>query len=161
MALCAEGKVRVAATRALPVSRLGREVTGTSSSVATGCVALEARCAPGKVAHSASGALPVTVTGLDATAVGVARGPLLLLEATVVAVVPAVGLALVLVPGVVLLLFLATVLLLILVLTLHVARHHHCHQVVRSNQSHPRIEIKSKNHVINTRSTWDRVLVSD
>lgn len=160
MALCAEGKVRVAATRALPVSRLGRKVTGTSSSVATGCVALEARRAPGKVAHSASGALPVTVTGLDATAVGVAWSPLLLLEATVVAVVPAVGLALVLVPGVVLLLFLATVLLLILVLTLHVVRHH-CHQVVRSNQSHPRIEIKSKNHVINTRSTWDRVLVSD
>lgn len=117
MALRAERKVRVTATRALPVSGLGREVTSTAT-VSALRVALEARRSAGKVAHSAARALPVSVPGglLTAAAIGITRCPFLLLE---LVLVPAVRLAFV-VEGVVV----ATLLLLLLfptflLLTLH------------------------------------------
>lgn len=119
MALCAESKVRVAATRALPVSGLRGEVPSTTA-VSALRVALEARRSAGKVAHATAGALPVSVSGcLLTAAVGVAGCPFLLLEFVAATVlIPAVRLAFVVgvvVATLLLLLFLPTFLL----LTLH------------------------------------------
>lgn len=147
MALCAERKVRVAAARALPISRLGRELLAATS-VAAGCFALEARRATRKVVCAARGALPVT--GLRAT-VRVAWGPLLLLELVAAVVsVPAVRLAIVL-ERVVLLLLAAVLLLIVLALHTQVATIQ-----ASSIQSHPRIETKSKNHV----SIWYNIEIN-
>lgn len=117
MALCAEGKVGVAATRALPVAGLRGELLGTA--VASGRTALEAGRVAGKVVGAAAGALPVTGTALVLCAIGVAGRPLLLLELAAVVAVPVVRLAFVALEGVVLLLAAVLPLSLLLVLTLH------------------------------------------
>lgn len=147
MALCAEGKVRVAATRALPVAGLRSELLGAA--VASGRAALEAGRVAGKVVGAATRALPVTGTALVLAAAGVAGRPLLLLELAAVVAVPVVRLALVVLERVVLLAaVLLLSLLLVLTLQIHTQTHEERASAAAASQRHPRIEIKSKNHVI-------------